>query len=108
MIYIVLYTVSEYMSLSKPSTSGGGHSSGYTCSICKIAFNVDNFFKKCMSEDKRSRLDFSKCQGLTAKACCVSKSTVLYICREAKKWGGARGTKRVFLSPTKHIQIPKV
>jgi hypothetical protein len=48
---------------------------------------------------------FSKCQDLTAKACCVSNSAVLHIYREAKK-GKEEGTK-VFLSPRKHINIQK-
>jgi hypothetical protein len=47
----------------------------------------------------------STCQRLTAKACYVSKSTVLHICRKAKK-GKSRGTEKAFLSPTKHIKIP--
>jgi hypothetical protein len=36
----------EYsVSLSKPSTSGNGRSSGYSSNIRKIVFNVYNFFK---------------------------------------------------------------
>jgi hypothetical protein len=59
-----------------------------------------------MSEEKRSRLDLPKCQDLTAEACYVSKSTVSCVCREAKK-GKEEGTKKLFLSPRKHINIPK-
>jgi hypothetical protein len=55
---------------------------------------------------KPNKLDFSKCQNLTTKACCVSKSAVLCICKEAKK-GKEEGTKKVSLSLSKHINIPK-
>jgi hypothetical protein len=57
-----------------------------------------------MSEEKRSRLNFSKCQDYTAKVHCVNKSTVSHVCREAKK-GKEEGTN-LFLSPRRHINIP--
>jgi hypothetical protein len=53
-----------------------------------------------MSEDKWSRLVIGKFQDLTAEACCVRKSTILHMCREAKKWK-EEGTKKVFPSPRK-------
>jgi hypothetical protein len=62
--------------------------------------------KKYMSEEKQSRLDFSKCQDLISKECCVTKGTVPHVCREAKK-GNGQGTEKVLLSPRKCINIPK-
>jgi hypothetical protein len=59
-----------------------------------------------MSEEKRSRPDYSKCQDVTAEAYCVTKLTVSRTFREAKK-GKEEGTKKLFLSPRKHINIPK-
>jgi hypothetical protein len=58
-----------------------------------------------MSEEKEGRLDFSKCCNLITEACCVGKLTVSHICRETK--GKEKGTKKLFLSPRKHINIPK-
>jgi hypothetical protein len=59
-----------------------------------------------MSEERQSRLDFSKCQDLTVEACCASKLTISCIGWETKK-GKVEGTKKQFLSPRKHMHIPK-
>jgi hypothetical protein len=84
------------MSLSKQSTSSGAGSGG-GCSYQvprsqarQIVFRAHSFLKKYVSEDERSRLNFSKCQDLTAEACGVHKSSVSRICGDAKK-SSARG-----------------
>jgi hypothetical protein len=38
--------------------------------------------------------------------CCVSKSPVSLLCREAKN-GKEKGTEKVYLSPRKHINVSK-
>jgi hypothetical protein len=70
------------MLLSKSRTSGSCHFTGFSCSTYIIVFNMYNFIKKCMSEEKQ-RLYFSECRDLTA--CCVGKSAVSHVCKEAKK-----------------------
>lgn len=94
------------MSLSKPSTSVSGRSSGYSSKVRRMVFNVYSFFKRYESEENRRNLDFSKCQELTAEACSVSVSTVSRICREAKK-AEIQGAPQLFVSPRKHINTPK-
>jgi hypothetical protein len=70
------------MSLSKQSTSSGPSSSGdrsyevLRSQAQQIVFRVHSFFKKYASDDERCRLNFSKCQDLTAEACGVHKSSV--------------------------------
>jgi hypothetical protein len=56
--------------------------------------------------EENRRQDFSEYQNLTAKVCCVSKSNVSRVCREAKK-GKEEGTEKVFLSLRKHTNIKK-
>jgi hypothetical protein len=92
LIFKVPYQVgTSDISLSKQSTSSGAGSSG-GCSYevlhsqaRKIHFTVYSFFKKYKPEDERSRLNFSKCQVLIAKAYGVHKSSVSWICRDTKK-----------------------
>jgi hypothetical protein len=99
------------MSLSKQRTSSGAGSSGgrsyevLRSQARQIVFRVHSSFKMCASEDERSRLNFSKCQDLTAEACGVHKSNISRICRDAKK-SSAQGNP-VFVSPRKKINMPK-
>jgi hypothetical protein len=99
------------MSLSKQSTSSGAGSSGgrsyevLRSQARQIVFRVHSFFKKYASQDERNRLNFWKCQDLTAEACGIHKSSVSRICRDAKK-SSAQGDP-VFVSPRKKIYMPK-
>jgi hypothetical protein len=94
--------MSEYTtSLSKPSMSGSGRSSGYGSNVRKIVFIVHNFFKNYTYVEKRSRLGFSARQELTAEVCCSSKSTVSRVCTEAKN-GKKRTQRRYFCHPETH------
>lgn len=94
------------MSLSEPSTSGNGGSSGYGSKIRKMVFSVYNFFRKYSSEEMRKNLNFSKCQALTAEACSLSVSIVSRVCREVKR-AQTQGADKLFHSPRKHINVPK-
>jgi hypothetical protein len=96
------------MSLSKQSTSSGAGGCSYEVlrnQARQIVFRVHSFLKKYASVDERSRLNFSKCQDLTAKAYGVHKSTVSKICGDAKKFS-SQGDP-VFVSPRKKINMPK-
>jgi hypothetical protein len=58
------------MSLNKQSTSSGAGSSGHSYEVLqsqawKIVFRVYSFFKKYVSEDEQSGLNFLKCKDLT-------------------------------------------
>jgi hypothetical protein len=66
---------------------------------------VYSFFQNYASEDEQSRLDFLKCQDLTAKAFFVHKSSVSQIFRDGKK-SSAQGDP-VFVSTRKKINMPK-
>jgi hypothetical protein len=99
------------MSLSKRSTSSGAGSGGcrsyevLRSQARQIVFRAHSFFKMYASEDKRNRLNFSKCQDLTAEECGIHKSSVSRICRDAKK-SSAQGDP-VFVSPRKKINMQK-
>jgi hypothetical protein len=47
-----------------------------------MIFKVYTFFNELSSEEVRAKIEFSKCQELTARACNVSVSTVARILKQ--------------------------
>jgi hypothetical protein len=95
--------------INKRTSSGAGSSGGRSYEVLRsqvrqIIFRVQSFIKKYASEDERNRLNFSKCQDLTAEACGIHKSSVSRVCREAKKFNDQRDP--VFVSPRKKFNVP--
>jgi len=58
-----------------------------------------------MPVEKREKLDFSKCQGLTAEVCCINKSNVSRICKEAETSKDLSAA--LFMSSRKNIKTSK-
>jgi hypothetical protein len=68
--------------------------------FAKCFFNVYNFFKNYMYEEKRSSLGFSACQELTAQVHCFARM-------HGGKKGKEEDTEKVFLPSRKHINFKK-
>jgi hypothetical protein len=72
-----------------------------------MVFNVNNCFQKHMLEkEKNNKLEFFKCQVLTAEGCGVSTSTFSRICKEPKTLKDQ--SPAIFVSLIRRINILKI